>query len=192
MATSYASSGRRRKPSGNRKLDLLAVGLARSRNPQIGERAARAFANPHADCAVRSLAQLVDDKARLGPTVHKDAHFRPRDDDTHVKPLVAVRLGNHRALVSAWMFRPQLLPGPGRLGDVLHGVAVARRVGRAKIEWPEIDGVVGLRVEDTKRDAEKAALNGLAPPQDVELDHAISKVKTIQPHEAHARPFAEL
>src|SRR5213593_720701 len=78
------------------------------------------------------------------------------------------------------------------MGDVLHGVTVARRVGRPKVEWPEVHRVVRLRIDYTKRDADKASLNRLAASQHVDLDDSISKVITVEPHDAHAFAFAEL
>src|SRR5262249_33111223 len=118
--------------------------------------------------------------------------LRPLDDDAGVKPFVAVGFRNYGLFVLAGTLRSELLPGPKWMGDVLDRVTVALRVGRTKIEWPEVHRVVCLRIDHAECDAEKAPLNGLAASQYVNLDNAISKVIAVEPHDAHAWPFAEL
>jgi hypothetical protein len=59
------------------------------------------------------------------------------------------------------------------MGDVLQGVTVAHRVGRANVEWPEVHCVVRLRIDHAERDAEMAPLNRLAvsqPSAEIALD----------------------
>ena len=87
---------------------------------------------------------LVNDQARRACAIHKHAHLRPLDDDTGVKPFIAVGLRDHRLLVFAGMLRSEDLPGPTWIGDVFDSVTVALRVHRPKVEWPEVQRIVRL------------------------------------------------
>jgi hypothetical protein len=51
---------------------------------------------------------------------------------------------------------------------------------------------VRLRINDSKRDAQKAPLDGLAAPEHVNLDHSVSKIIAVEPYHAHAGAFADL
>src|ERR1051326_5609345 len=75
---------------------------------------------------------------------------------------------------------------------MLYSVIVARRIGGAKIERPEIYRIVRLRIDHAKRNPEKAALNGLAPSHHVNLDRSVPKVITVEPRHTHAFALAEL
>jgi hypothetical protein len=90
-------------------------------------------------------------------------------DDTGVKPFIAVEFRNHGLLLLAGVLGSEGLPGPTRIGDVLRGVTVALRVRCPKVEWPEVHCVMSLGIEDSKREAEKAPLDGLAAPERVNL-----------------------
>src|SRR5437879_1315734 len=153
---------------------------------------ARALADPQAKRSVSPAAQFFDIEAGRGCAIHKDAHSRPLDDDTGVKPFIAIGFRNYGPFVLAGTLRSELLPSPKWMGDVLHSVTVAHRVGRAKVEWPEVHRVVRLRIDHAERDAEKAPLNRLAASQHVSLDDSIAKVIAVEPYDTHAFPFADL
>src|SRR5205823_14978057 len=98
-----------------------------------------------------------------------------------MKPFIAVGLRNHRPFILAGVLGSECLPGPTRMGDVLHGVTVALRVGRAKVEWPEVHRVVRVRIDHAEGDAEKAPLNRLAASPQVSLDDSITEVIAVEP-----------
>jgi hypothetical protein len=76
------------------------------------------------------VAQFFDNQARRTCAIHKDS--RPLDDDTGVKPFIAIGFRNHGLLVLAEALGSEGLPGPTRMGDILYGVTVPLRVGRPK------------------------------------------------------------
>src|ERR1051326_1160994 len=84
------------------------------------------------------------------------------------------------------------MPLPLRMRNVLHGMAVALRVGRAKVEWPEVHRIVGFRVLYAECDADKTALHRLAATQYVDVDDAVGEVIAVEPHQAHTGALAEL
>jgi hypothetical protein len=92
--------------------------------------AARALADPQAHRSVRTIAQFVDCQGGRACAIHKDAHFRPLDNDASVKPLIAVRLGNDGLFILVRVLCSERLPGPARMGGVLHCMLMAYRVGR--------------------------------------------------------------
>lgn len=97
-----------------------------------------------------------DNEAGRARAIHKNGHLGPLDDDADVKPLIAVGFRNYGPFVLAGVLGSERLPGPTWMGDVLHGVTAARRVSRAKVEWPEVHGVVRLRIHHAERDAGEA------------------------------------
>jgi hypothetical protein len=114
------------------------------------------LAHPEPNRAVNAIAQFVNNQARRTCVIHKHAHLRPLDDDTDVKPFVAVGLRHHRLLVFAELLRSENLPAPTWIGDILDSVTVALRVRRPKVEWPEVQSIVRLCIDCPKRDADKA------------------------------------
>src|SRR5256885_12756219 len=100
--------------------------LWRARHAKVCEMAARGRAHPEAEGAARAATQLVDDERRLGPVVHEHADLRPLDDDANVKPLIPIGFRDDGLFVHPGTLRSELLPGPSRMGRVLHGVTVAR------------------------------------------------------------------
>ena len=87
---------------------------------------ARALADPQAKRSVNTIAQFLDHQARRACTIYKDAHLRPLDDNADMKPFIAVWFRNYRPFVFVGVLGSECLPGPTRMGDVLHGVTVAR------------------------------------------------------------------
>lgn len=65
------------------------------------------------------------------------------------------------------------------------------RVGRVKVERPEVHRVVRCGVEHAERESEEAALYRLTAPEEIHLDRAVAKLISIQPNDAHARPLAK-
>ena len=154
--------------------------------------AARTLADPEANRSMSTVAQFLDSQARRARVIHKYGHVWALDDNAGVKPFVTVGFRGHRLFELIGTLRPELLPGPKRMGDVLHRVTVASRVSRSKVEWPEVHRVVRLRIHDVEGDTEKAPLNGLAASQHVNFNCAVGKVITVEPHDAHACVFADL
>jgi len=141
---------------------------------------------------MRTLAEFFDNKRGRRCAIHEDAHFGPLDNDTGVKPLIAIGFGDHRPFILAGVFRPENMPRPLRMRDVLDCMAVALRVGCAKVEWPEVNRVVRCLIHHTERDANKTSLHRLASPKDVYVDDSFCEVIAIKPHQAHAGALAEL
>src|SRR5262245_27151545 len=100
--------------------------------------AAGALADPEPQRSARPSAQFLDRQAGRTRAIHKDRDVRALDHDAGVKPFIAVGFRDDGLFVLVGAFRPELFPGPGWMGDVLHRVTVARRVGRPKVEWPEV------------------------------------------------------
>ena len=137
-----------------------------------------------------AIAQFVDDQARLRGAIDEDTYLRSRDDDADVKPFVPVGRRYKRLLILAGVFGSEFLPRPLRVRNVFHGVTVAGRVSRAKVEGPEVHGVERLRIDYAKSDAEEAALYRLAAAEQIDLDDAIGKVVSVEPHDSHAGSLA--
>jgi len=77
--------------------------------------AARALADPEAKRSVSTVAQFFDNQTGRGSAIHKDGHVRPLDNDTGVKPFVAVGFRDYRLFVFTGVLGSQRLPGPTRM-----------------------------------------------------------------------------
>ena len=67
------------------------------------------------------------------------------------------------------------------MGNVLHGVIVARRIRGAEVERPEVDGVVRIAIDHAEGNSQEASLKRLAASQHVYLDGAVAEIVALQP-----------
>ena len=163
-----------------------------TRHSQVCEGASGALANPETNGSTVPTAQCIDNQTRLALIVHENTYRRSLDHDANVKPLVAVGVGHDGFLVFAGVLGSQPLPRPIGMRHVFHRVAVARRVGRSKVERAEVHRIVCSRIDHVKSDADKASLNRLATAQHVEVDGAIRKIVPAEPHDTDSCAFIEL
>lgn len=82
-------------------------------------------------------------------------------------------------------FRPQVLPGVDRVGDVLDGVKALLRGRRPEIERTEVDRLVPRPIDDVEGDAQEAPLGDILAPQ-IHVDHAVAELHAVEQRAAVA------
>src|ERR1051325_7720361 len=107
-----------------------------------------------------------------------------------MEPGVRIRHRTDGLLVFTRVLGSQLLPGVGRMRDVLHSSLASCRIFSLEVERAEVDCVISRFIHSMKSYAHEALLLNVLP-SDIELDRAVAELDSWQVRYAFARAFAQ-
>src|SRR3954468_4257873 len=143
---------------------------------------------PEADHAAILLAKLAHFERGRARTAYVDLDGSVFDDNAKGHPVGGNNRGIHRVLELLGEFLSKTRPVVFRYRYVLNRVLAPARIGDAKVEGTQIDGLVGVVILSVECHTNEALVRHVAAAN-VELDRALPEINAVDPHDARSRLF---
>src|SRR3954447_17002780 len=143
---------------------------------------------PEADHAAILLAKLAHFERGRARTAYVDLDGSVFDDDAKGHPVGGNNRGIHRVFELLGKFLSKARPVVFRYRYVLNRVLAPARIGDAKVEGTQIDGLVSVVILSVECHTNEALVRHVAAAN-VELDRALPEINAVDPHDARSRLF---